>query len=70
LSIKEGEEEEGKEKELHKIKMTNIKETLQKVKSEKFTLFKNTFILTPKLEELNKFCYRNKRIINKLIKTK
>ena len=37
---------------------------------EKFTLFRNAFYISERIEELNKFCLCNKRIINKMIKLK
>jgi 5-bromo-4-chloroindolyl phosphate hydrolysis protein len=37
---------------------------------EKFALFKNSSFFTVRTEELNRFCIVNKRIINKLIKSK
>lgn len=37
---------------------------------EKFTLFKNSQYMTNRVEELSHFCMMNKRIINKMIKTR
>lgn len=37
---------------------------------ERVTLFRNTYYITNRIEELSQFCLINKRIINKMIKSK
>jgi E3 ubiquitin-protein ligase HUWE1 len=40
------------------------------ISKEKFTLFRNPYYITNRIEELSNFCMVNKRIINKMIKQK
>jgi hypothetical protein len=54
----------------YKIKMMPISEQNLKASKEKFTLFRNAFYMTNRIEELSIFCLNNKRIINKMIKSK
>lgn len=51
------------------VKMAALTEAQIKSK-DKFTLFKNSEYFTPRIEQLNAFCLANKRLINKLIKSK
>lgn len=66
---KELAEKDKTEKSKYKIKMLPLSESTHK-QQEKFTLFRNTQFLTSRIDELNRFCLVNKRVINKLIKQK
>ena len=68
-------EEEAKAKQegegKFKIRMLPINENaILKGQGEKFALFRNSELVTPRLELLSTFCERHKRIINKLIKNR
>lgn len=52
----------------YKVKMLPL--TDASIKQEKFTLFRTSSYFNNRIEELNQFCIVNKRIINKLIKSK
>lgn len=52
------------------IKMLPLSETSVKGTKEKFTLFKDSTYSTVRTEELSHFCMVNKRIINKMIKSR
>ena len=52
----------------YKVKMLSLNENNDKV--DKFMLFRNAQYFTNRINELTEFCFTNKRIINKLIKSK
>lgn len=59
------------DKDKRQVRMTNIEDSLKHQKNvEKFALFRNIGKQTQRTQELSNFCFRNKRIINKLIKQK
>lgn len=60
--------EESKDASKYNIKMKPLAETIHT--KEKITLFKPEFEISSKIEELNRFCTLNKKIINQLIKSK
>ncbi|TNV74568.1 hypothetical protein FGO68_gene5813 [Halteria grandinella] len=64
-------EQEPKEKtNKYQIKMLPLTEATVKATKEKFTLFKDCNYTSLRVEELSNFCMVNKRIINKMIKSR
>ena len=57
--------EGGKDVSKYQIKMMPLADS-----KSKFTLFRNAFYMSERIEELSRFCLANKRIINKMIKQK
>lgn len=61
-------EEEGKQATKYQVKMLPLNESIRR--QEKFILFRNANFYNQRIEDLSNFCLANKRVINKLIKTK
>jgi hypothetical protein len=50
--------------------MTPIQDSLTKQGAETFNVFRNVTEVTPRIKQLSDFSYKNRRIINKIIKQK
>jgi hypothetical protein len=68
--LEEQKANKDKEQSKFQIKMLPLTESIVKASKEKFTLFKNSQYMSNRVEELSQFCMINKRIINKMIKTR
>lgn len=66
--VQKKQQEEKKQNTKYQVKMLPLSESIKR--QEKFVLFRNASFYNQRIEDLSNFCLVNKRVINKLIKSK